>query len=52
MLPLDYPKWELIYYYFRRWTGEGLIEEIYDTLRNICRTEARKNESPSFRTHR
>ena len=24
MLPKEYPKWQLVYYYFRKWTGEGL----------------------------
>ena len=28
LLPKEYPRWELVYYYFRRWTSEGLIEEI------------------------
>jgi putative transposase len=48
MLPADYPKWKLVYYYFRRWTGEGLIEEIHDALRKICRKNAGRNESPSL----
>jgi putative transposase len=48
MLPHCYPKWELVYYYFRRWTGEGLIEEIHEELRNYCRKQAGRNESPSL----
>lgn len=48
MLPHNYPKWELVYYYFRRWTGEGLIEEIHDALRSFCRKQAGRNESPSL----
>ena len=48
MLPHCYPKWELVYYYFRRWTGEGLIEEIHDALRNFCRKQAGRSECPSL----
>jgi putative transposase len=48
MLPRCYPNWELIYYYFRRWTADGLIEEIHDALRSICRKQAGRKESPSL----
>jgi putative transposase len=57
MLPKEYPKWQLVYYYFRKWTGEGLIpvlctkyevEEIHDYLRDYCRKQQNKEESPSL----
>ncbi len=48
MLPLDYPNWKLVYYYFRRWTLEGLIEVIHDSLRSYCRRQAGRKESPSL----
>jgi putative transposase len=48
LLPQNYPRWELVYYYFRRWTAEGLIEEIHDALRNLCRKQAGRNTSPSL----
>ena len=48
MLPLNFPNWKLVYYYFRRWTGEGLIEEIHDSLRDYCRKQAGRKESPSL----
>ena len=48
MLPHDYPNWKLVYYYFRKWTTEGLIEEIHEWLRNYCRKQAGRNESPSM----
>lgn len=48
MLPRCYPKWELVYYYFRLWTAEGLIEEIHDALRSMCRKQAGRNESPGL----
>lgn len=48
MLPHDYPNWKLVYYYFRRWMAEGLIEEIHEALRSLCRKQAGRNESPSL----
>jgi len=48
LLPKDFPKWQLVYYYFRKWTAEGLIEEIHDTLRKLVRIQKGKEESPSL----
>jgi len=48
MLPKEYPKWQLVYYYFRKWTAEGLIEEMHELLRSFCRKQAGKNASPSL----
>ena len=35
MLPLDFPKWELVYYYCSRWKGDDVLEELNDILRNM-----------------
>jgi putative transposase len=48
MLPNEYPKWQLAYYYFRKWTGEGLIEEMHDLLHSFCRKQSGKDISPSL----
>jgi putative transposase len=48
MLPKEYPKWQLVYYYFRKWTSEGLIEEMHELLRSICRKQAGRDPSPSL----
>lgn len=48
MLPLDFPMWQLVYYYFRKWTAKGLIEEIHDFLRDKLRKEKGKHVSPSL----
>jgi putative transposase len=48
MLPKEYPQWQLVYYYFRKWTGEGLIEEMHDLLRSLCRQKVGRPSSPSF----
>ena len=28
MLPHDYPQWETVYYYYRRWQSDGTLETI------------------------
>ena len=48
MLPLCFPKWQLVYYYFRRWKNEGLIEEVNEVLRNRIRKKSGRNSSPSL----
>lgn len=48
LLPKDFPKWQLVYYYFRKWTGEGLIDELHQILRNKIRKLRGKQESPSL----
>jgi len=48
MLPKEYPKWQLVYYYFRKWTSEGLIEEMHELLRTVCRKQVGKEISPSL----
>ena len=47
MLPSDFPKWELVYYYFIKWSKYGIIEEIHDVLRNITRRNMGKLASAS-----
>ena len=48
MLPKEYPQWQLVYYYFRKWTSEGLIEEIHKFLVGYCRKQKNREESPSL----
>jgi putative transposase len=48
MLPKEYPKWQVVYYYFRKWTNEGLIEEMHEILRSLCRIKSGRHESPSL----
>lgn len=43
MLPSDFPKWELVYYYFQKWSRDGTIEEIHEVLRNRLRKKRRNN---------
>jgi putative transposase len=47
MLPSDFPKWELVYYYFSKWSRDGVLEEIHEVLRNQLRKKRGKKPSPS-----
>jgi putative transposase len=48
MLPKDFPKWQLVYYYFNKWKLDGTIEEVHETLREKTRTDAGRESSPSL----
>ena len=47
MLPHDYPKWQLVYYYFRKWFKEGRIEHLLNKLVRKVRKKRNQSESPS-----
>ncbi len=47
MLPLNFPKWELVYYYFSKWKKEGIIELLNEIIRGVVRKKANKKEEPS-----
>jgi len=47
-LPKDFPKWQLVYYYFRKFETTGLIEILHDTLRAKVRIKKGKEISPSL----
>lgn len=47
MLPKDYAPWESVYYYFRKWKRDGLIEETHDILVEKVRTGVGKKPTPS-----
>ena len=47
MLPSDFAPWQTVYYYFRKWKMEGLIEEIHDMLVTKVRINSGKKETPT-----
>ena len=47
MLPSDFPKWELVYYYYNKWSRDGTLEEIHEILRRRLRKKRGRKESPS-----
>ena len=48
MLPKDFPPWQTVYRYFRRWETDGVWARIHDVL--VCRTRelAGRSAPPSF----
>ena len=47
MLPSDFPKWQLVYYYFSVWKKSGIIEEIHELLVEKIRVQNGKKEEPT-----
>lgn len=47
MLPFNFPKWELVYYYFSKWKREGIIELLNEIIRGTIREKANKKQEPS-----
>jgi putative transposase len=47
MLPEDFPKWQLVYYYFNQWKEDGTLEELNEILRDMLRKQCGKKRSPS-----
>ena len=48
MLPSHFAPWQTVYYYFRKWKQEGVIEDIMDTLHSLARKMIGREESPSM----
>jgi putative transposase len=46
-LPHDFPPWQTVYYYFRRFKQDGTWKAIHDDLREKVRVKAGRNRSPS-----
>jgi transposase len=43
-LPADYPCWQSVYYYFRRWQRDGAWQQIHDRLRSEVRRKANRHK--------
>ena len=48
MLPTDYPKWQLVYYYFRKWSSLQEFDLLLDHLRERVRLIRGQNASASL----
>ncbi len=46
-LPTAYPKWQTVYYYFRRWQRTGTWRRIHDTLRSDVRRKKGRHKHPT-----
>lgn len=48
MLPSDFAPWNTVYYYYRKWKSNGLIEELHEMLRDLTRKKSGRQVSPSL----
>lgn len=46
-LPHDYPPWQTVYEYFRRWRDAGIFAEIHHLLRTQARRRAGRDPLPT-----
>jgi transposase len=46
-LPADYPAWDRVYAYFRRWRKAGLVKEFHDRLRGRVREAEGRQAEPT-----
>jgi putative transposase len=47
MMPREYPHWQSVYYYFRRWRQQGVWQRIHDTLRAKLRQKLGRHKHPT-----
>jgi len=47
MLPVNFPNWPIVYYYFSVWKQDGTLEQIHEFLVEKIRKQHNKNEEPS-----
>lgn len=47
MTPNDFPPWDSLYHYYRKWQRDGTWDAIHDELRRKIRLAANKEETPS-----
>jgi putative transposase len=47
LLPHDFPPWESVYGFFNRWSKDGTLERIHDSLRERTRIKAGREPTPS-----
>jgi len=46
-LPADYPCWQSVYYYFRRWQSDGAWQQIHNRLRSEVRRKEGRHKHPT-----
>ncbi|MFF4576553.1 IS5 family transposase [Streptomyces sp. NPDC001410] len=46
-MPADFPPWDRVYAFFRRWRDHGLVREFRDRLRRRVREQAGRDPEPS-----
>ncbi|WP_314614703.1 IS5 family transposase [Streptomyces stackebrandtii] len=46
-MPADFPPWDRVYAFFRRWRDHGLVKEFHDRLRRKVREQVGRDPEPS-----
>ncbi len=46
-MPIDFPKWQSVYYYFRKWSKDGSWQAINETLRKMEREARGRKPEPT-----
>jgi transposase len=46
-LPHDFPPWDSVYGYFRRWQADGTWRKVHDALRDECRAFDDRERQPT-----
>jgi len=47
LLPHDFPPWSTVFKCYQRWTREGVLDAIHDTLRRTVRRAAGREPEPT-----
>ncbi|MDD1478719.1 MULTISPECIES: IS5 family transposase [Micrococcaceae] len=47
MMPHDFPPWDTVYWYFKRWNADGTTDRIHDALRAAARDAAGRDPMAS-----
>jgi transposase len=47
MLPHDFPPWQTVYWYFKRWRDDGTVDQLHDRLRDQVRDRAGRDPMAS-----
>lgn len=47
MLPVDFPRWQIVYYYFSIWKKKEIWEQLHESLVESLRKKAGKKEEPT-----
>jgi putative transposase len=47
MMPKEYPNWSSVYYYFLKWTKNGIWKQIHDILRAKMRQKEGRHKHPT-----
>jgi transposase len=48
MLPTDFPRWQLVCYYYRKWSYDGTLDLLLDSLRGKARICKNQGANPTL----